>query len=131
MVLRATWATSQPRPKKSNKIYPEKHSLFFQKWNFLALIFSKEIFSYIFPKESFCCICGYGTLHFSPQARISKEIYLEKSSYTLGNGNPQKSSYTFSKESSSYVSGNENPKKIFLFKKTELSYILEKTYSET
>ena len=40
-------------------------------------------------------------------------IYQEMElSYILGNGNPEKILYIFSKESFSYISGNGNPKKI-------------------
>ena len=39
----------------------------------------------------------------------------------LGNGNPEKTSYIFSKESLSYISGNGNHKKKFIFQETELS----------
>ena len=41
----------------------------------------------------------------------------------LGNGNPEKTSYIFSKESFSYISGNGNHKKNFIFQETELSVL--------
>ena len=32
------WCTSQPKPKKNKKMHVQNYSLYFQKWNFLALI---------------------------------------------------------------------------------------------
>ena len=63
--------TSQPKPKKAPKIvHPEKNSLYFRNWIFLALILKKIlIFS---QKESFPYISENGTLHFSVQARKIK-----------------------------------------------------------
>ena len=61
--------------------------------------FLKRKLSYIFSKESFSYIPGNGTQHFSAQDRKTKKIQLEIFFYTLGNRNPQKTSYTFSKES--------------------------------
>ena len=44
VVLRATWRSSQSKPKKSEKTQPPKKSFYFRKWNFLALILKKIIF---------------------------------------------------------------------------------------
>ena len=73
-----------PPPQKKKKIHPKKHSLYWRKRNFVALlkininiIISKK-FYYIFSNE---------TLHFSPQAQ---KIYPKKISYTSGNENPEK-----------------------------------------
>ena len=41
VVLRTTWRTSQPKSKKPEKIHPEKNSLYFRRWNFLALVLKK------------------------------------------------------------------------------------------
>ena len=48
---------------------------------------------------------------------------IEKISYISGNGNPNKYSYIFSKESCSYILENGNPKKFFIFRETELFHI--------
>ena len=42
-----------------------------------------------------------------------EKIHSGKVSYTSGNGNPEKISHMFSKESFSYNSGNGNPEKTF------------------
>ena len=39
--FRATWHTFQPKLEKIKKIHPEKNSLYFRKWNLLALILKK------------------------------------------------------------------------------------------
>ena len=78
--------TSQPPPppkKKQNKTkkttnQPEKNSLYFQKWNFLALILKKFLYSskrklpLYFSKESISYISKNEALHFSAQARKIK-----------------------------------------------------------
>ena len=46
-------------------------------------------------------------------------VHPEKLYYTSGNGNPEKISYIFSKESFYYISGNDNPPKILIFQETE------------
>ena len=72
-VSRATWHTSQSKPKKPEKIIPEKNSLYFRKLNFIVLIlkklwyfqkwdpalygpnsqkFSLKIISYVCPKNT-------------------------------------------------------------------------------
>ena len=42
--LRATWVTSQPKRKKTMKIYPPKKIISIGKWNFLVLIFKKILY---------------------------------------------------------------------------------------
>ena len=42
--IRAYWRTSQPKPPKKQKIYPEKNSLYFEKSNFLGLILKKFLY---------------------------------------------------------------------------------------
>ena len=118
VVLRATWCTSQSEPKKPKKIQPGKISLYFRKWNFLALILKKFLYFLkrqlvlYFLKKSFSYISGNGSTQFSVQAQKIKEIHLRKISYTLGNGNPEKISYIFAKENFSDISWNRNPQKI-------------------
>ena len=88
VLLRATWTTSQPEPKKKKKKKknpPEKNSLYFPKWNFLALILKKF---FIFSKESFSYIFSNKTLRFLLQARKIKEIHPGKMSYASGNKSP-------------------------------------------
>ena len=46
---------------------------------------------------------------FQPKLEKIKKIDPEKIFYILGNGNPEKTSYIFSKESCFYIPGNRNP----------------------
>ena len=62
--------TPSPLKKSTPKI-----SLYFQKWDFLALIIIIKI---IFSKESFSYISGNGTLHFSTQAQKIKKSTARK-----------------------------------------------------
>ena len=39
--FRATWRTFQPKLEKIKKIHPERNSLYFRRWNFLALVLKK------------------------------------------------------------------------------------------
>ena len=66
----------EPKPKNKNKIHLEKNSLYFGKWNFLALVLTN---SYIFPKESFCYISGNGALHFPSQTQKTKTTHPKNS----------------------------------------------------
>ena len=68
------------KPVIFRKWNPEKSSLYFRKWGFLALILK---ISYISRN---------GTLHFSAQARKMKKTYPEKISDASGNRNPEKNS---------------------------------------
>ena len=90
-----------PHPQK--KICPEKNCLYFGKWNFLALILKRFLY---FRKLN--------PALFSPSSK-NKKIYPDKISYTLGNGHPEKTSYTFSKGSFSFILGNGNPEKNSLY----------------
>ena len=85
-------ALASPSPKRIKKIHLEKNSLYFRKWNFLALILKN---SYIFSKESFSYISGNEAKYFSAQAREIKKIHPEKNFYTSGNGNPERTPYIF------------------------------------
>ena len=76
------WNMNLFRPPRQEKLHPE-----------MDLSNSKII--------KFLIFSGNETLHFSDQAQ--KNIYPEKISYASGNGNPQKISYIFSKESWSYI----------------------------
>ena len=78
--------------------------------NSLAIILKKTlIFSH---KKAYLILSQKNeTLHFPAQAR--KKIHSGKVSYTSGNGNSEKTSHMFSKESFSYNSGNGNPEKKF------------------
>ena len=96
--IRTTWRTSHPNPKNIFKNPTKKNSLYFWKWNFLALIkknsyfFSKESFSYNFSKESFSCFPKWNPAVFSPSLQ-NKKICPEKIVYTSGNKNREKKSY--------------------------------------
>ena len=85
---------------KLEKIDTVKNSLYFRKWNFLAV-----------------------TLKEFQQSKTPKKF-----NYISGNENPEKISYIFLKESFSYIL--ETSKKLFIFQETKLFYISGKVYSE-
>ena len=82
-----------------------KNSLYFGKWNFLALILKEFIY---FQK--------WNPSLFSPSSK-NKKIHPEKISESSGNGSPVKTSYIFSKKAvlifqeTFYISGNRSPEK--------------------
>ena len=96
--IRTTWRTSHPNPKNIFKNPTKKNSLYFWKWNFLALIkknsyfFSKESFSYNFSKESFSCFPKWNPALFSPSLQ-NKKICPEEIVHISGNKNHEKNSY--------------------------------------
>ena len=95
---------AQKIKKKSTQ---KKNSLYFRKWNFLALIFKKYIYIFLsFQKQN---------MHFAGQARRIKKIHPKKISHNSWNRSPKNTSHIFSKESFSYISGNGNPKKFLIF----------------
>ena len=78
--------------KKQKKIYPEKNSLYFRKWNFLALILKKnqetetpKKIPYISgegnPKKAFYIL---GNRTFQPKPQKIKKIHLEKKFLMFG-----------------------------------------------
>ena len=71
-------------------MHPKKNSLYFRKWNFLALILKNP---YILSKESFSYISENGTLKFSAQALKIKELHPGKIYYTSRNKDPEKNYY--------------------------------------
>ena len=90
--------------KKIKTIRPEKNSLYFRKWNFLALILKNLLHFFIFQEKGTRKKISYisdngnpkrvpyisrdGTLHFSAQAsKLEKKISSEKSSYIFGKWN--------------------------------------------
>ena len=109
-----------PAQAQKSKIYLfPKNSLYFRKWNFLALILKnflyfleRKLFLY-FLKIDFPYIFLNETLHFSHQAQEIKEIHPRRMFYTSGNGNPEKIYYIFPKEQLSYISGNGKPEFFF------------------
>ena len=97
--IRTTWRTSHPNPKNIFKNPTKKNSLYFRKWNFLALILKKilifsqkKAFLIISQKKVFP-VSQNGTLHFSVQGLQNKKICPEKIVYTSGNKNHEKNSY--------------------------------------
>ena len=116
--LEQFWA--QAWKKKIKKIHPKKSSVYFEKWNFLALILIFFIFSHILingnPEKNHC-ISGNRNLKRASyiSGNWTFQPKLEKKSYTSGNGGPEKVSYIFSKENCSYISGKENPPKNSLY----------------
>ena len=95
--------------RKNKKIHSKKNSLYFTKWNFLALIL-KDLQETETPK---------------------------KNTDIPGNRNPKKKLTLWEMEPFSRPQGNilyfrkrKSPKTILLFEETELSYILGKIYSE-
>ena len=116
--FRATWAIFKPQPPKNqNKIHPEKNSLYFRKWNFLALILKKflhflkiKLLLYFLKKKFFLYFRKRNPALFSPSSRKKNPprenfLYFRKRK-------SQKISCAFSKESFSYIPGNGNPEKI-------------------
>ena len=90
--------------KKIKTIRPEKNSLYFRKWNFLALILKNLLHFFIFQEKETRKKISYisgngnpkrvpyisrdGTLHFSAQAsKLEKKISSEKSFYIFGKWN--------------------------------------------
>ena len=78
--FRATWAIFKPQPPKNqNKIHPEKNSLYFRKWNFLALILKKflhflkiKLLLYFLKKKFFLYFRKRNPALFSPSSRKKK-----------------------------------------------------------
>ena len=70
------------------------------------LIFSQKKAFLTFPKREPL---------FSPSSKNKKIIHLDKNFYISGNGNPEKISCAFSKESFFYISGTGNSQKNFLY----------------
>ena len=98
---------------------PKKNSLYFRKWNFLALVLNKKILI-CSQKKVFLIFPEMNPALFTPR----------KISYTSGNGNPEKASFIFSKESFYYILGNGNHKNFFIFRNgTFPAQKMKKTYS--
>ena len=94
--IRTTWRTSHPNPKKTFKNPTKKNSLYFRKWNFLALILKKilifsqkKAFLIISQKKVFP-VSRNGTLQFSVQACKIRKSAQRKIVYTSGNKNREK-----------------------------------------
>ena len=112
--FRATWHTFQLKLEKIfKKIRPEKSSLYFRKWNLLALILKK--FRKRKPRKKF--------LIFQEREKVKKllifretnlSVHLEKISYISGRRNTEKNIY---------ISRNKNPQKILILPETWLFYI--------
>ena len=69
---------------KTKKVYPEKNSLYFRKWNFLALILKKIV--YFLKRKPFLYFQKWNTAHFTPSSK-NKRNAPDKISYISGNGN--------------------------------------------
>ena len=103
------WSAPSPlfSPSSKNKKNPSpKNSLYFRKWNFLALILKNTS---IFSKESFSYISEHGTLHFSAQARKIKKIHPEKAFLILQEMETRKN-YLYFRKRNFYVFQEELPK---------------------
>ena len=81
---------------KTKKNQPEKKFLYFQKWNFLALILKKflyslkrKLFQYFLKRKLFLYFRKWNPAIFNPSSE-NKKIHPEKMSYTLGNRNRDK-----------------------------------------
>ena len=91
VVLRTNWRISQSKSKKNpKKIHPQKNSLYFQKWNLLALIL-KKLLHFVKRKLLLHFLKRKFFLYFlifqeatSPPPPPSKNLY------TWGNRNPKK-----------------------------------------
>ena len=103
------WNTELFRPnhKKQKNIHPEKDSLYFGKWDFLALIL----------KNSY--ISGNEILHFSFLNQKIKKIRAKKIFYASGNENLEKK-FLFSKKKAFLIFWKtETLKKFLIFQGTE------------
>ena len=87
MYFKDTWRNFQPKPPKIKKIRPEKKSLYFRKWNFLALILKnsgnrnreKEI-SYFKKRKPWKSFLYSWKRYLSAKAQKNKKIHSEKNS---------------------------------------------------
>ena len=88
--------------RKNKKIHPQKNSLYFREWNFVALILKK-----ILETETPMKFPILQETEALKKLLIFREMepfsHPEKIYSISGNGNPEKISYIFSKESCSYI----------------------------
>ena len=96
-------------------MHPQKDSLYFSKWNFLAVVLENFLYFLIFLETE-----TQKKILILQKTEAIKEllVFLEMELFSPSSKNkiknpPRKISYIFSKESCSYISGNENPEKIF------------------
>ena len=96
-------------------MHPQKDSLYFSKWNFLAVVLENFLYFLIFLETE-----TQKKILILQKTEAIKEllVFLEMELFSPSSKNKiknpsQKISYIFSKESCSYISGNENPEKIF------------------
>ena len=104
---------------KNNIIYNPQltHSihLYFTKWNFLTLRLKN--FLYCLKRKLSLDFRKWNPALFRPS---SKKNYPEKISYISGNGNPEKISCIFSKESCSYIFYIPGKEILLYFRKRKL-----------
>ena len=82
MIVHSALPSWSPPSLQNKKIHPEKNSLCFQKWNFLALILKK--FLYFLKGKLFLYFWKWNHALFSPKSEIKKILH-PKNSYTSGN----------------------------------------------
>ena len=76
--IKSHLAHFQVQARKIKKIHPEKNSLYFQKWNFLALLLKK--FLHFLKRKLFLYSQKWNPALFSPSSK-NKKIYPKKTSY--------------------------------------------------
>ena len=120
-----------PIPIKPKKIYPRKNSLYFRKWNFLALIlknslyFLKEkLFPYFLKRKLFLHFHKWSPALLSRSLK-SKKISSKKISYTSGNEDPGKFLEFFWRKAFLIFWEKGTRENFLIFQKIELS-VLEK-----
>ena len=98
--------TFKPKPKKNKKINHEKNSLYFRKWNFLALIFKK--FLYFFKRKLFLYFRKWNPALFTPSSKNKRNPPREGLFSYFRKRKPRNGNST----NASYISGGnlQNPK---------------------
>ena len=120
-----------PIPIKPKKIHPGKNSLYFQKWNFLALILKnslyflrEKLFLYFLKRKLFLYFHKWSPTLFSRSLK-SKKISSKEISYISGNEDPGKFLEFFQKKAFLIFWEKGTRENLLIFQKIELS-VLEK-----
>ena len=109
-----------PIPIKPKKIHPGKNSLYFQKWNFLALILKNSL--YFLRGKLFLYFHKWSPTLFSRSLK-SKKISSEEISYISGNEDPGKFLEFFQKKAFLIFWEKGTRENLLIFQKIELSVL--------
>ena len=126
--VRAIWCTLHSKPQKTKEKTPEKNSLYFQKWNFLAQIFKNFL---LFPKRKvFLYFWKRNPAIFSPSPKNKRTPPQENLLYFRKPKTPQKNFMCFLKRKFSYISGKGNSflKSLYLARKTNKKVCVEEIF---